>query len=181
MKRNALVLALTLGASVLSGAVMAADAPTHPGTGTVTFSGEINNSPCSISASTQNQTVPMGSVSAHVLEKGGHGRQNPFSIELQDCDLTAAAGKSVSVTFMGGEAANSGLFAMPTDLGGVGLALTDASGTAIKPNSASTGVKLIAADQTLRFNAALQGLNDASNPVTPNKFSTILDFQMNYQ
>jgi type 1 fimbria pilin len=184
MKLNPVILALSLGACVISGAALAAtpaNVPLAPARGTVSFAGEINNAPCSISAATQHQNIPMGSVAAHVLAHGGQGRQNPFTIQLQDCDLSDSSAKTVSATFLGEATTAGDLFAMPGNVGGVGLMLSDANGTQIQPNHPSSATHLVVGDNTLRFNAALQGLNDASNPVKPATFATIIDFQMNYQ
>jgi major type 1 subunit fimbrin (pilin) len=86
-------------ASVLSQAAFAAD-------GTINFTGEIVDAPCSISPNSQNLTVPLGKVSRTVFDGATAGtavvgkKTTParFKIDLLGCGATA---KGATVTFSG--------------------------------------------------------------------------------
>ncbi|MCE4056746.1 fimbrial protein [Pseudomonas sp. Au-Pse12] len=148
-KITAAVAAIVLGAA--SAASMAAGSSAK---GEIRFTGEINESPCTITSDTQFQTLAMDSISSSVLKNGGKSALKKFVIKLQGCDNSAL--KAVTATFTGAESSNDGLL----KLGGVegaSLAIADDGGSLIKLGAASSVFNLSAGDNNLRFSAYLQG------------------------
>ncbi len=78
MKLNKLMLATAIAFSTAS---VAHAAPTpNQGSGTVTFSGEIIDAPCSITPDSVDQTVPMGQISSRIRPKKANPAPNPSAL-----------------------------------------------------------------------------------------------------
>nr|WP_314264845.1 fimbrial protein [uncultured Moellerella sp.] len=187
--KKIILAALVLGG--MSSSVFAADA----GTGQVKFNGSIITAPCSIAQGDENQEVPLGQISNVTLENGGMSSAQPFAIKLEGCTLSAKyMGKdekgedvektynnTVSIRFNGTEwvngATNTGLLQVTGEGQGAGVKLMTPAGTQVNINSATTQ-NFVSGDNTLRFQAALQGEKGTS--VTPGKFDAVTNFVLSY-
>jgi len=113
------------------------------------------------------------------LEAGGASAAQPFTIQLVGCNLKD--NNQVTVTFNGTEAVNgttkTGFLQITGDASGAAVKLMNASGTPIKVNSGNTQ-NYVAGDNTLKFQAALQGLEGAT--VVPGNFQAVTNFTMAY-
>ena len=129
--------------------------------GTVNFNGQIVDSPCSIDPSSQNITVPMGTVSRAVLNGAAGKKATPskFQILLTNCGATA---KGATVTFTGTTDANvkddlaisnAGQVGV-TAATGVAIELGDSAGTKVPVGSASGTYVLGLGNNPLNFQAA---------------------------
>jgi len=128
--------------------------------GTVNFNGQIVNSPCSIAPSSQNITVPMGTVSSAALSAvGNKSTPSKFQILLQCVSLPKTG---ASVTFTGTAdatvpanlaLANAGQVGVSSATG-VAIQLGDSAGTPIALGSASGTYTLGLGDNPLNFQAA---------------------------
>lgn len=181
----------TLVFGAMSSSVFAADA----GTGQVKFNGSIVTSPCSIAPGDQNQEVALGQISNVTLENGGMSSAQPFQIKLEGCALNAkymgkdTEGKdvektysnTVSVRFNGTEwvnaQTNTGLLQVTGEGQGAGVKLMTPAGTQVNINNVTTQ-SFVSGDNTLRFQAALQGIKGTS--VTPGKFDAVTNFVLSY-
>lgn len=180
MKLSKIALAMGFGMVLVSGMANAAASGTTTGGqghGTVHFKGEIIDSPCSISPDTADQTVDLGQVSNASLKKEGKSTPVPFSIKLQNCDISTY--KTVSTTWSGTPDVNK-----PTAWGisgtasGAAIVLKDASEKDIELGKATAATTLTANNTTITMSAYLQGDNQ---PVVPGSFTGAADFVLAYQ
>ena len=154
-------------AGVLSQGAFAAD-------GTINFTGEITDAPCSVSANSQDMTVPLGKVSRNVFGITAPGttpavtaatvgkKSIPanFTIDLLGCGATA---KGASVSFSGTadldntttlRVANAGQ-AGTAAASGVAIEIADSAGAKIDLNTGkSIDYPLGLGDNSLKFQAA---------------------------
>ncbi|MDV5227246.1 fimbrial protein [Providencia rettgeri] len=167
-------------ATLISGAMSASALAVDAGQGTVTFTGSIISAPCSIAPGEENQEVPLGQVSDVTLTAGGASASQPFSIQLQGCNLQDT--NTVSVTFAGTEAKNgtagTGMLQITGEASGAAVKLMSSSGAQINVNSAHQQ-SYVAGDNELKFTAALQGIAGAT--VVPGDFSAVTNFTLAYQ
>ncbi|MFP2239770.1 fimbrial protein [Pseudescherichia vulneris] len=176
MKLNKFVVAMGLGVTLFSGMTMAAG----ENNGTITFTGSIATSPCSIKDDQLNQTIPMGQISNKVLDKGGKSSPEAFTIQLIDC-IVAETDDAVSITFSGTVAdSNKDNFAL---LGGTAkgasLAIVDEKANPVK-FGAKTPLKTLAkGTNDLNFSAYLVG--DASGTIVPGEFTVPANFVLTYE
>ncbi|QEW32612.1 fimbrial protein [Erwinia billingiae] len=180
MKLNKIVLALGMGAVLISGAVNAADDAVvkDQGHGTVNFSGSIVDSPCSISSNSDGQEVNLGEISSKALENNGTSTPKNFDIELDNCALTTQ--KGVTVTFSGAAGAtNKDHLGITGTASGASIAITDGSGTPIALNTPSASQTIQNGTNHLLFSAYLQG--DGASAPTPGDFASVADFTLAYQ
>ncbi|APC13668.1 type 1 fimbrial protein [Providencia rettgeri] len=182
-------------ATMVFGAMSASALAVDAGTGKVHFSGSIITAPCSIAPGDENQEVPLGQISNTTLESGGMSSAQPFAIKLEGCTLNAkykgtnedgeevelTYNNTVNVKFTGTEWVNSGnntgLIQITGDGQGAGVKLMTVSGNKIDLNS-STTQNFVAGDNSLRFQAALQGVSGAQ--VNPGKFEATTNFVLSY-
>lgn len=166
-------------ATLISGAMSTSALAVDAGSGTITFTGSIIEAPCSIAPGEENQEVPLGQVSNVTLAAGGASSAQPFTIQLEGCNLEAD--NKVAVTFNGTEAVNgatnTGFLQITGDASGAAVKLMNASGAQINVNSANTQ-NYVAGDNTLKFQAALQGLEGAT--VVPGSFQAVTNFTLAY-
>lgn len=166
--------------ALLAGSMSTANAAT---TGVLEFTGTINDGACSISPLTEDQTIPLGSLSASSLSAGGVSAARPVKIELEGCVLGLGgdpAVNTVSVTFNGTPStAVPGTFAIVGVGAGAGVQVLDTSGTPIAVNTTSSVKTFLAGDNTLNFSAQLKG--PATGAVTPGAFTSVANFTLNYQ
>lgn len=142
-------------AGLLSQGAFAAD-------GTINFTGEIVDTPCSLAPSSQNLTVPLGKVARTSLDGAVGKKSTPakFTINLVGCGATA---KGATVTFAGTADATksdllslsgSGVVGPVARADGVAVEIDDSAGTKIPLGSASASYALAAGDNALQFQAA---------------------------
>jgi major type 1 subunit fimbrin (pilin) len=163
MKKKAAIVkfAALAMAGVLSQGAFAAD-------GTINFTGEIADAPCTISPNSQNMTVPLGKVSRTEFDGAtagtavvGKKSATPakFNIDLLGCGATA---KGATVTFSGTadlddatnlRLANAGQVGVGA-ASGVAVELGDSAGTKIPLGSPSGTYTLGLGDNSLKFQAA---------------------------
>ncbi|MDR1845014.1 MAG: type 1 fimbrial protein [Citrobacter amalonaticus] len=177
MKLNKVFLALVIGASITSGAVMAA----NQGQGTITFKGSIIDAPCSISFQDANQTVELGQISKVGLLNSGSSVPRDFSITLEQCDVSAV-GKKAKIAFTGISAANStDLLAVSASAGDVGVAITDELANSIAINGTGWDSQpLVAGDNVLRFKAMLKTTSVAKPTINEGDFTGRANFALTY-
>lgn len=170
------VILATLISGVMSASALAASA----GNGTVSFSGSIISAPCSIAPGEENQEVELGQVSDVTLTAGGSSSAQPFSIQLEGCNLKGD--NIVKVTFNGSELVdgetNTGMLQITGEASGAAVKIMNTTGEQIKVNSEHSQ-KYIKGDNELKFTAALQGLKGAT--VVPGNFSAVTNFTLAYQ
>jgi len=171
-------------AGVLSQAAFAAD-------GTINFTGEIVDAPCSISPNSQNLTVPLGKVSRTAFDGATAGtavvgkKATPakFKIDLLGCGATA---KGATVTFSGTadlddatnlRLANAGQVGVGS-ASGVAIELGDSAGTKIALGSPSGVYVLGLGDNSLNFQAAYVATKTA---VTTGPANSVAQFTVAYK
>ncbi|MGC5701956.1 type 1 fimbrial protein [Pseudomonas sp. NFXW11] len=181
--------AAAVAAVVLSG-ISAVGMAADQGGGKVSFKGNINDSPCSISSGSLEQVVEFDSISNSALKNGGKSALKPFSIKLSGCDLESL--KSASVTFTGSpSAANPDLLGFQGGTAqGASLAIADRQGALIKLGTASAPQNLSDGESALNFTAYLQGdmlapetEGGAATPATvvAGTFDAVANFTLAYQ
>ncbi|WON78392.1 fimbrial protein [Serratia sp. UGAL515B_01] len=181
MKMNKLMLAVIMAMGVVSIGANAADG----GVGKIIFHGNILDAPCSIApgANGSEQNVELGQVASSQLSNQGTSSPKNFEIQLVNCEV-GALGKTVSITFGGSTAGNTGadanLLGITGTAKGAGVAVTDGSSNQIVLGKKTALRKLIDGDNTLNFSAYLQGLA-ASSAVVPGEYSSVADFTIDYE
>ncbi|KQW61449.1 fimbrial protein [Variovorax sp. Root411] len=189
MQKTVFVKLATLAvAGMLSQGAFAAD-------GTVNFTGEIVDAPCSISPNSQNLTVPLGKVSRTVFGTvtgtppvstatiGKKSTPANFTIDLLGCGATA---KGATVTFSGTadlddpsylRLANAGQVGVGA-ASGVAIELGDSAGTKIALGSPSGEYVLGLGDNSLKFQAAYVATKTA---VTVGPANSVAQFTVAYK
>lgn len=167
-------------ATLISGAMSASALAVDAGSGTVTFTGSIIEAPCSIAPGEENQEVALGQVSNVTLAAGGSSSAQPFTIQLEGCNLEHK--NQVTVTFNGTAAGATGtagadFLQITGDASGAAVKIMNASGATIAVNSGNTQ-NYVQGDNTLKFQAALQGFKGAT--VVPGNFQAVTNFTLAY-
>lgn len=178
MKMNKLVLATSLAMGMSMASFAHAAAPVDQGHGTVTFTGAIINSPCSIHPDSVDQTVNLGQISSIALKDGGKSSPKPFQVKLENCDITALSKGTVTTTFTGAEGVD-GRLGIDGVAKGASIALTNGAGKPIVLGTATDPQKIQNGNNTLEFAAYLQGDN-ASGGVVPGEFHSVANFTLAY-
>ncbi len=153
--------------------------------GTINFTGEIVDAPCSIAPASQNLIVPMGRVSRPALDGAAGKRATParFSIALRDCGATA---KGATVSFTGAtdatvkdllRIANSGQVGAGSATG-VAIELGDSAGTKIPVGAQSAVYTLGQGSNDLDFQAAYVSTGEA---VTVGPANATAQFTVTYR
>ncbi|MLT17924.1 fimbrial protein StdA, partial [Salmonella enterica subsp. enterica] len=171
----------------------AVDPPTAGpfGSGKITFTGTITNSPCDIAPGDDAITVPFGQISYRKLNTADATTESkPFTIHLQNCafdpntpDTAGSAGKMSKVTVSFSGAANTSKKAYTTSgiaqHVGVQLLKSD-NATIIDPNTPmpdGDAQQLQAGNNELNFFARLIALD---NGVTPGDFNASVTYTLKY-
>lgn len=151
------------------------------GSGKVTFTGSIIDSPCSIAPDSLDQTVEMGQISNAALKDSGQSTPKNFDIKLENCSFgTPAAKNKVKVTFSGMESlAGNGLLGITGNAKGASVAITQGDGQVIKLGQATKEQTLKVGNNTLSFAAYMQG-DGASATITEGDFQAVTDFTLAY-
>ncbi|HGB4252984.1 TPA: fimbrial protein [Salmonella enterica subsp. enterica serovar Virchow] len=176
------VMAAAVAATLVSFGAHAA----NQGGGTVTFTGDIVDAPCSIAPESARQTVDMGVISNAAI-RNGTTRVKNFDIRLEGCDLqkynadgTPTAGgtwSGVKVTFTGATAGTNNQYLSVAD--NVGIELTQ-GGKALTIGTPADKVLLQGGDQVLSFGAQVKAV-DVAKAIPLKNFNTVANFTVAYE
>lgn len=184
MKLNNRSAAVVLGFVLASSTASAADpapAPGSQGQGKVTFKGSVIDSPCSITSETANQTVDMGQISNSALKKAGKSTPRPFSIKLENCDVSSLTNKTVTATFTGtASKAQPTNLALVGQVSGAALVITNGDGASVSLGSPTQPTSVHNGNNTLSYAAYLQG-DSEKVAIVPGDFSSVANFTLAYQ
>ncbi|WP_033052618.1 fimbrial protein, partial [Pseudomonas sp. GM49] len=180
-KLSRALLALSIFAA--AGNALAADPPVTPtkaGSGTINFTGTINNDACSVEGAAKNKTisVAMGEVSIKDMGTATAPKGNgTLSVENFDMKINCNAGTKVAMIFEPTKGAGSGIVTgtkvlkLIDGMGAaknIGIALLDANGALIdlsSPTTARIENTLQDSNTTLKFSAAYVTTIDAASAV----------------
>ncbi|UOB22177.1 type 1 fimbrial protein [Pseudomonas orientalis] len=196
MKKLSLTL-LTLSMLAAAGQSFAADAvaPVAAGSGTINFSGIINNDACSVEDAGLNKTisVPMGEVSIKDMGTDAAPKgSGKMSAENFAMNISCNAGTKVSMIFQPTTGAGTGLWPgtkvlkLVDGLGAaknIGIALLDSNGAQIdltSPATARIDNTLQDGSASLKFSAAYVTVGDIKN-VVAGRGDAILPFTLQYE
>ncbi|MGP2925574.1 fimbrial protein [Serratia bockelmannii] len=189
MKLNKIMIAAVLAFGASSMMAQAA----NQGSGTVTFTGEIIDAPCSIAPGNIDQTVPLGQISNLSLQGGRESEvKEKVWIQLEDCTNTTA--KLVQTTFTGQAGGATGTdkkmigFGSGSTAKGASIVMTDdADSNAVIELGKATKGQNVGLDidpsgkATLKFKAFLKGNGGDLSTITPGAFTSVVNFALNYQ
>ncbi|EJL1490761.1 fimbrial protein [Salmonella enterica] len=179
--RNKIILAMAAAGMMYGASVFAADTtPTVGpfGSGKITFTGTITNSPCDIAPGDDAITVPFGQISYRKLNTANATTDSkPFTIHLQNCafdpnetTIAGSAGKmsKVTVSFSGTADTSGKAYVSTGSAQHVGMQLLKSDNTSlITPNTPmpdGDAQQLQAGNNELNFFARLIALTDAATP-----------------
>lgn len=159
-------------------------------TGTVTFTGTIEDSPCSIVVGDEHQTVNMGHIGTGSLMGGKQSSMVDFNIGLENCAFTDETKMSAVFSATGNEssetAGNVALMRIGGgEMKGASLVIGDYKGNPIKLGVASEQSMIVdstgksVANQQLNFKAWVLG-NSAATTIDTGEFSSTVNFTINY-
>ncbi|HDS9359835.1 TPA: fimbrial major subunit StfA [Enterobacter chengduensis] len=158
-------------------------------TGTVTFTGTIEDSPCSIAVGDEHQTVNLGHIGTGSLLGGKSSSMVDFNISLENCAFTTE--KTMSTVFSAtgnastNNAGNVALMGAKGEMAGSSIVIGNYKGTRIALNDASEqtlsvdGAGVALANQTLNFKAWVQG-DAAATTIDTGEFSSVVNFAISY-
>ncbi|HAS8652012.1 fimbrial protein [Salmonella enterica] len=193
--RNKIILAMAAAGMMYGASVYAVDPPTAGpfGSGKITFTGTITNSPCDIAPGDDAITVPFGQISYRKLNTADATTDSkPFTIHLQNCAFdpndagsnpAGSAGKmsKVTVSFSGGANVAKKAYTTSGSAQHVGVQLLKSDNTAInEPNTQmpeDDAQQLQAGNNELNFYARLIALD---NGVTPGDFTASVTYTLKY-
>lgn len=191
--KSLLTIALAAAGMMYGASVYAVDPPTAGpfGSGKITFTGTITNSPCDIAPGDDAITVPFGQISYRKLNTADATTDSkPFTIHLQNCafvpnvpDTAGSAGKmsKVTVSFSGGANVAKKAYTTSGSAQHVGVQLLKSDNTAIiEPNTQmpdGDAQQLQAGNNELNFYARLIALD---NGVTPGDFTASVTYTLKY-
>ncbi|EDU8855739.1 fimbrial protein [Salmonella enterica] len=162
------------------------------GSGKITFTGTVTNSPCDIAPGDDAITVPFGQISYRKLNTADATTESkPFTIHLQNCafdpdDATSNPNKvgkmsKVTVSFSGGANVAKKAYTTSGSAQHVGVQLLKSDNTAIiEPNTQmpeGDAQQLQAGNNELNFYARLIALD---NGVTPGDFTASVTYTLKY-
>ncbi|EHS7366673.1 fimbrial protein [Salmonella enterica] len=179
--RNKIILAMAAAGMMYGASVFATDTtPTAGpfGSGKITFTGTITNSPCDIAPGDDAITVPFGQISYRKLNTANATTDSkPFTIHLQNCafdpnetTIAGSAGKmsKVTVSFSGTADTSGKAYVSTGSAQHVGVQLLKSDNTSlITPNTPmpdGDAQQLQAGNNELNFFARLIALTDAATP-----------------
>ncbi|MFW9081405.1 fimbrial protein [Pseudomonas sp. P2757] len=194
MKKLSLTL-LTLSMLAVAGQSFAAETPTKAGSGTINFTGTINNDACSIEDAGPGKTISVAMGDVSIKDMGtaaapkGSGK---LSVENFDMKINCNAGTKVAMIFEPTKSGGSGIFPGTKVLNlipgvgaakNIGIALLDAQGELIdlsSPTAARIENNLQDGDTTLKFSAAYVTTADPKTAVAGRGDAT-LPFTLQYE
>ncbi|MDX5627900.1 MULTISPECIES: fimbrial protein [unclassified Brenneria] len=149
--------------------------------GTVTFKGNIVNTPCSVSQDDLQQSVEFGDISKIVLESGGTSEVKSFDITLKDCSIETS--NTANVTFAGGTVTgNDKMLALNGSAAGAGI-IVKYSGEAIAFDGTTPAVSdynLANGDNVFTFSSYVEKIANATE-VKTGSFESSANFVISYQ
>ncbi|ENP3071681.1 fimbrial major subunit StfA [Salmonella enterica] len=158
-------------------------------TGTVTFTGTIEDSPCSIVVGDEHQTVNLGHIGTGSLMGGKESSKVDFHIGLENCAFTTEKEASTVFSAIGNESsANPGSVALMRigggEMAGSSIVIGNHLGSAIKLGDAysenlTMNGSVAAAKQTLNFKAWVKG-DSAASTIDTGEFSSTVNFTISY-
>ncbi|PRW89033.1 fimbrial protein [Pseudomonas simiae] len=189
------LLALSIFAAGNAFAVDPPATPTKAGSGTINFTGSINNDACSVEGIGENKTisVSMGEVSIKDIGTATAPKGNgTLSAENFGMTINCNAGTKVAMIFQPTKGAGSGIVTgtkvlkLTDGLGAaknIGIALLDSNGALIdlsSPTAAKIENTLQDSNTTLKFSAAYVTTADAASAVAGRADAT-LPFTLQYE
>ncbi|EDT8876056.1 fimbrial protein [Salmonella enterica subsp. enterica] len=179
--RNKIILAMAAAGMMYGASVFAADTTSTAGpfgSGKITFTGTITNSPCDIAPGDDAITVPFGQISYRKLNTANATTDSkPFTIHLQNCafdpnetTIAGSAGKmsKVTVSFSGTADTSGKAYVSTGSAQHVGVQLLKSDNTSlITPNTPmpdGDAQQLQTGNNELNFFARLIALTDAATP-----------------
>ncbi|MPQ86930.1 type 1 fimbrial protein [Pseudomonas sp. MAFF 730085] len=173
MKTKINVALLSLG--LLVGSISVAKAAD----GTVTFVGSVHSGACSIKPDSVDQTVNLGAIAKHQLDRGGKSEARRVLIELEGCSLADLTDNTVTTTFTGAPSgAVPGAIGIVGGAGNVGIMMTH-GGRPVVLGVATAPQVIAAGENTLEFGAYVQGA--LAGAIVPGGFSAVTNFTLAYQ
>ncbi|EAN9030173.1 fimbrial major subunit StfA [Salmonella enterica subsp. enterica serovar Enteritidis] len=158
-------------------------------TGTVTFTGTIEDSQCSIVVGDEHQTVNLGHIGTGSLMGGKESSKVDFHIGLENCAFTTEKEVSTVFSAIGNESsANPGSVALMRigggEMAGSSIVIGNHLGSAIKLGDAysenlTMNGSVAAAKQTLNFKAWVKG-DSAASTIDTGEFSSTVNFTISY-
>ncbi|SDZ28610.1 fimbrial protein [Pseudomonas sp. NFIX28] len=196
MKKLSLTL-LTLSMLAATGSAFAAEpaAPTKAGTGTISFSGVINNDACSVEGADLQKTISVAMGEVSIKDMGtatapiGTGKLSAENFEMK---VNCNAGTKVSMIFEPSRGAGSGVFPGTKVLKlidgygaakNIGIALLDSNGALIdlsSPTTAKIVNSLQDSNASLKFSAAYV-TTGAKETVVAGRGDATLPFTLQYE
>ncbi|OSN04692.1 fimbrial protein [Lonsdalea iberica] len=174
-------IAVAMAITVSSFSVMNVQA-TDSNNGTVTFKGEILDTPCSVSQEDLAQTIEFGEISKTELEGGGTSVVKPFDITLKDCSIETSTTAKVVFSGSTADGTENKLLALHGSAGGAGIAVLY-SGEKVSFDGSTAAVsdyKLVEGDNTLSFTSYVQKL-PTDKDVTTGDFESTANFVISYE
>lgn len=158
-------------------------------TGTVTFTGTIEDSPCSVVVGDEHQTVNLGHIGTGSLKGGKTSSMVDFKIGLENCAFDTEKKASTVFSAIGNASSissdNVALMRIGGgEMAGSSIVIGDYRGKPIKLGEAHSddltmnGTKA-AATQTLKFKAWVQGDSTATT-IDTGEFSSTVNFTISY-
>lgn len=187
------VVKTAIAASLMMGFVSLANAA-GMNTGTVTFTGTIEDSPCSIVVGDEHQTVNLGHIGTGSLLGGGQSSAVDFHIGLENCAFGTETTMSTVFSAAGNEStANKGnvaLMGANGEMAGSSIVLATYKGARIALGDADSQALVMAAagesetakglaKQTLNFKAWVKG-DDSATTIDTGEFSSVVNFAISY-
>ena len=173
MKRH---IAQALSQVVILMLLLVSISATHADTD-VYFTGNLVADPCELHVDSEDQIVDFRNIPSKTFIKYHLSERERFSIMLINCDLSL--GSTVKVTFMGTEDVDQpGLFAVTGTAGGIAIAVEDADGTPVLPNTAMRPATLTAGDTNLNFQAFISA--PVHSRVGEGDFECVTTFLLEY-
>ena len=164
-------------------------------TGTVTFTGTIEDSPCSIVVGDEHQTVNLGHIGTGSLQDGGQSSAVDFHIGLENCAFGTEKTMSTVFSAAGNEStANKGnvaLMGSNGEMAGSSIVLATYKGQRIALGDADSQDLVMAAaagetetakgleNQTLNFKAWVKG-DDSATTIDSVEFSSVVNIAISY-
>ncbi|HAF4710364.1 TPA: fimbrial protein [Salmonella enterica] len=189
--RNKILSAMVAAGMMMYGASAFADlpapSPVTGGSGTINFTGTVQNGACDIQ--TPDLTVNFGQVSVHSVKQGTESHPQPFSIQLSDCLLTSSTASpitKVSVVFGDSHHVGSNNNIISTTGGThVGIKIkNDVSGKFLDvmnttdKTATDNDIPINGTDPALLFTAYL--IQDGSDTVVAGPFSATATYTLTY-
>ncbi|ASM19413.1 fimbrial protein [Serratia marcescens] len=176
MKSKRLGCVLALVAGMAAGSVMAAD--------NMLFHGALVAEPCTLKPGDEDIRLDFGTVIDKYLYANGRTPTKPFTLTLQDCDLSL--GQTVKITFSGNKSLElPDLLALDggSQASGIALGLETAEGKPVALNKPSQEMTLASGSTSLALRVYVQGEPTAlaQKSIGLGAFSAVATFGLEYE